>query len=103
MSFVARAYTATKGTVMGSSGRNGTTMAKLNREGKLREKRAEKEARKAARKLTAAYDAESESQPEELDGDSSGLDGDSSGLEDGPDEAGAAVAESSSHTAALGI
>ncbi len=81
---------------MGSSGRNGTTMAKLNREGKLREKRFEKEARKAARKLTAAYDAELASQPEALDGDSSGL-------EDGPGEAGAAVDEPSSHTAAHGI
>ena len=32
-------------------------MAKLNRESKLREKRAEKQARKAARKMTAAGDA----------------------------------------------
>ncbi len=81
---------------MGSSGRNGTTMAKLNREGKLREKRADKEARKAARKLTAAYDAESASQPE-------GLDGDPSGIDDGPDEATGVVGEPSSHTAAHGI
>jgi hypothetical protein len=42
---------------MGSSNRR-TTMAKLNRETRLRERRAEKEARKAARKLTAAHEAE---------------------------------------------
>jgi hypothetical protein len=42
---------------VGSSGKKRTTMAKLNRESKLREKRAEKQARKAARKLTAADDA----------------------------------------------
>jgi hypothetical protein len=35
-------------------------MAKLNRESKLRDRRAEKEARKVARKLTAASDARSE-------------------------------------------
>jgi hypothetical protein len=92
---------------MGSSGRNGTTMAKLNREGKLREKRADKEARKAARKLNAGYDAELASQPE-------GLDGDSYAPEDGPGEApgeadvavgeaDVAVGEPSSHTAALGV
>ncbi len=34
-------------------------MAKLNRESKLRDKRAEKQARKAARKFTAASDAAS--------------------------------------------
>jgi hypothetical protein len=34
-------------------------MAKLNRESKLRERRAEKQARKAARKLTAADSANS--------------------------------------------
>lgn len=39
---------------MGSSGKTRTTFAKLSRESKLREKRAEKEARKAARKLDAA-------------------------------------------------
>jgi hypothetical protein len=35
-----------------------TTFSKLNRETKLREKRAAKEARKAARKLDAAREAE---------------------------------------------
>ena len=39
---------------MGSSGKKRTTMAKLNRESKLRDKRADKEARKTARKLTSA-------------------------------------------------
>jgi hypothetical protein len=41
---------------MGSTGKKKTTMAKLNRETKLREKRAQKHARKAARKLEAAAD-----------------------------------------------
>jgi hypothetical protein len=35
---------------MGSSGKKKTTMAKLAREGRLRERRAEKERRKVARK-----------------------------------------------------
>lgn len=38
---------------MASSGKKRTTMAKLNRESRLREKRAEKQTRKAARKLSA--------------------------------------------------
>ena len=42
---------------MGSNSKKRTTVAKLNREGKLREKRVEKEARKAARRLSAADDA----------------------------------------------
>jgi hypothetical protein len=37
---------------------NRTTMAKLNRESKLRERRALKQARKEARKLAAAHEAE---------------------------------------------
>ena len=36
---------------MASKGKKKTTMAKLTRESRLREKRMEKEARKAARKL----------------------------------------------------
>jgi hypothetical protein len=36
---------------MASKGKKKTTMAKLTRESRLREKRLEKEARKAARKL----------------------------------------------------
>jgi hypothetical protein len=38
---------------MASSGKRKTTMAKLNRESKLRQKRVEKAARKDARKLAA--------------------------------------------------
>ena len=50
-------------------------MAKLNRESKLRDKRAEKEARKAARKLTAADDAADAAFGVEAPGDAStGLD-----------------------------
>ncbi len=61
---------------MGSSGKRRTTMAKLNREGKLREKRAEKQARKAARKLSAGSDApETSSRSTELDTESVGLNG----------------------------
>lgn len=37
---------------MASKGKKKTTMAKLTRESRLREKRIEKEARKAARKLS---------------------------------------------------
>jgi hypothetical protein len=40
---------------MASTGKKKTTMAKLNRESKLRERRAEKEARKRLRKLDAAH------------------------------------------------
>jgi len=39
---------------MASSGKRKTTMAKLNRESKLRDKRAAKEARKVARQQEAA-------------------------------------------------
>lgn len=38
---------------MGSSGKKRTTMAKLNRESKLRERRQDKQARKDARKRSA--------------------------------------------------
>jgi hypothetical protein len=41
-------------TDVGSSGKRRTTFTKLNRESKLRDKRAEKQARKAARKVTMA-------------------------------------------------
>ena len=74
---------------MGSSGKKRTTMAKLNREGKLREKRFEKEARKAARKMSAASDAEAGSGLEDLGGDSPELRG--GGLDDGASELVAAV------------
>jgi hypothetical protein len=51
---------------MASSGKRKTTMAKLNRESKLRERRIEKQARKDARKYAAANP---EPSPEELAGD----------------------------------
>ena len=41
---------------MASSGKRKTTMAKLNRERKLLERRAEKQAKKAARKQAASAD-----------------------------------------------
>ena len=40
---------------MASTGKKKTTMAKLAREARLRERRVEKEARKRARKLAAAH------------------------------------------------
>ena len=42
---------------MGSNAKKKTTIAKLNRESKVREKRAEKAARKDARKRAAAEEA----------------------------------------------
>ncbi len=39
---------------MASSGKKRTTMAKITREGRLRERRLDKQARKEARKLAAA-------------------------------------------------
>lgn len=43
---------------MASSGKKKTTMAKLNREAKMREKRLDKQARKEARKYAAAHPEE---------------------------------------------
>jgi hypothetical protein len=43
---------------MASSGKRKTTMAKLNRERKLIERRQEKQARKDARKRASAHDPE---------------------------------------------
>jgi hypothetical protein len=43
---------------MASSGKRKTTMAKLSREAKLRERRLEKRARKEARKQAAARDGD---------------------------------------------
>ena len=63
-------------------------MAKLNREGRLREKRVDKEARKAARKLSAANDAEAPPQLEDFAEDPSGL-------EHEPVDAGAGVGDPS--------
>jgi hypothetical protein len=42
---------------MGSNSKKRTTMAKLNRETRLRERRFEKQARKAARKLASSDQA----------------------------------------------
>ncbi len=55
---------------MASSGKRKTTMAKLNRESKLRERRIEKQARKDARKYAAAN-------PEETREESPGDEGES--------------------------
>ena len=53
---------------MASSGKKRTTMAKLNRESKLRQKRVEKQARKTARKLAAEGGAaDPRSYPDDLD------------------------------------
>jgi hypothetical protein len=41
---------------MGSSGKKKTTMAKMNRERRLRERRLDKQAKKDARKLASALD-----------------------------------------------
>lgn len=43
-------------TCMASTGKRKTTMAKLNRERRLRERRLEKKAKKDARKRAAAHD-----------------------------------------------
>jgi hypothetical protein len=52
---------------MASSGKRKTTMAKLNRERRLVEKRLEKQARKLARKRAAAEDPSgNQPQPGEL-------------------------------------
>jgi hypothetical protein len=50
-----------KGTAMASRGKKKTTMAKLNREAKLRDRKIEKQARKDARKQAA------EERPAQLD------------------------------------
>jgi hypothetical protein len=46
---------STQETMMPSRGKKKTTMAKLNRESKLRERKAEKEARKNARRHAAMF------------------------------------------------
>jgi hypothetical protein len=50
---------------MASSNKRKTTFAKLNRERRLLERRAEKQARKAARKQAAASDPEPDQQRED--------------------------------------
>lgn len=59
---------------MASSGKKRTTMAKLNRETRLRSKRAEKAARRAARKLTASDIAEAATDRDVLEASASGRD-----------------------------
>ncbi len=55
---------------MASSGKKKTTMAKLTRESKLRERRLDKEARKEARKRAPAFDPDSPGEmPEVSDGE----------------------------------
>jgi hypothetical protein len=46
---------------MASSGKRKTTMAKLNRESRLRDKRAAKEARKVARQQAPAEESDTQS------------------------------------------
>lgn len=54
---------------MASSGKKKTTMAKLNREAKMRERRLDKQARKDARKLAAIENPGGQiATPEELAG-----------------------------------
>jgi hypothetical protein len=48
---------------MASSGKRKTTMAKLARESRLRERRVEKEARKQARKQAAAHPPSQPTEP----------------------------------------
>jgi hypothetical protein len=51
---------------MGSAGKKRTTMAKLNREQKLRERRMDKQARKDARKQAAAERPATDAEPGDL-------------------------------------
>jgi hypothetical protein len=57
-------------TAMSSRGKKKTTMAKLNREARLRERRSEKQARKEARRFAA--DTEPDRDPAEIE-DGTGL------------------------------
>ena len=50
---------------MASNAKKRTTMAKLNREAKLRDKRIEKQARKDARRLDAAAAARRDDAPDQ--------------------------------------
>jgi len=61
---VAALETPTKGLAhMASTGKKKTTMAKLARESRLRERRQEKQARKDARKHAAAHPSSQPSDP----------------------------------------
>jgi hypothetical protein len=52
---------------MASNAKRKTTMAKLNRESRLRERRMEKQAKKDARKRAAANEGPAPSPPAEVD------------------------------------
>jgi hypothetical protein len=52
---------------MASNAKRKTTMAKLNRESRLRERRMEKQAKRDARKRASANDATAPSPPAEVD------------------------------------
>ncbi len=54
---------------MASSGKKKTTMAKLSRESRLRERRVEKKARKEARKLAASQPDQPDDELSEFDQD----------------------------------
>jgi hypothetical protein len=58
-------HSSNKETVMPSRGKKKTTMAKLNREARLRERRSEKQARKVARRDAAATESHSGLPPTE--------------------------------------
>jgi hypothetical protein len=57
---------------MASSGKKKTTMAKLTRENRLRERRLDKQARKDARKLAASLPPVPETDPFEVEGEGEG-------------------------------
>jgi hypothetical protein len=60
---IPRSIPEERNTHMASTGKKKTTMAKLARESRLRERRVEKEARKQARKRAAAHPADQPSEP----------------------------------------
>lgn len=66
---------------MASSGKKKTTMAKLNRESKLRERRLDKQARKDARKYAAAHPDESTDLLDPATGESASSDAEGPALE----------------------
>jgi len=66
---------------MASSGKKKTTMAKLARESKLRERRLEKQAKKDARRQAPAHDSEWPGDTLNTTGESAQSDGEQSALE----------------------
>jgi hypothetical protein len=63
---------------VGSGAKQRTTVAKLNREAKLRRRREEKAERKAARKLAAADDSQRDAVPDSGEPDPAAEDADRS-------------------------